>query len=80
MSVGALAAVLAWTLASAAFEVWVTNFADYDVTYGALGGAIALAIWLWLSNLALLFGIVLDLELGSPPGAPARRAKARVQG
>jgi hypothetical protein len=44
-------------------RAWVTNFADYDATYGALAGAVAFAVWLWISNLALLFGMVLDLEL-----------------
>ena len=67
LSIGAVAAVvLLWMLASAGFELWVDIFASYDVTYGALAGAVAFAIWLWISNLALLFGMVLDIELGSP--------------
>ena len=66
LSVGAVAAVLLWMLASAGFELWVDIFASYDVTYGALAGAVAFAIWLWISNLALLFGMVLDIELGGP--------------
>jgi len=65
-SVGSVAAVLVWLLSSVGFELWVGNFADYDATYGALAGAVAFAVWLWISNLALLFGMVLDLEL-SPP-------------
>ena len=32
-------------------------------TYGTLAGVIAFAVWLWISDLALLFGLVLDLEL-----------------
>ena len=67
---GSVAAVLLWLVASVGFEVWVANFASYDATYGALAGAIAFAIWLWISNLALLFGLVLDLEL-----APVRVAE-----
>jgi membrane protein len=63
LSVGSVAAVLVWLAASVGFEVWVANFASYDATYGALAGTIAFAIWLWISNLALLFGMVLDLEL-----------------
>jgi membrane protein len=66
LSIGAVAAVLLWMLASAGFELWVDIFASYDVTYGALAGAVAFAIWLWISNLALLFGMVLDIELGGP--------------
>lgn len=63
VSAGSVAAVLVWLVASVGFEVWVAEFASYDATYGTLAGVIAFAIWLWLSNLALLFGLVLDLEL-----------------
>jgi len=63
LSVGSVAAVLLWLVSSLGFEVWVANFASYDATYGALAGGIAFAIWLWISNLALLFGMVLDIEL-----------------
>jgi membrane protein len=82
VSVGSVAAVLVWLLSSAGFEVWVGNFADYDATYGALAGAVAFAVWLWISNLALLFGMVLDLELSSAPkgGAPERPARAAAGG
>jgi membrane protein len=80
LSVGSVVAVLVWLLSSAGFEVWVENFADYDATYGALAGAVAFAVWLWISNLALLFGMVLDLELrsasegGTPPARPTSAA------
>ena len=67
VSVGSVAAVLVWLLSSVAFEVWLANFADYDATYGALAGAVAFASWLWISNLALLFGMMLDLELRPSP-------------
>jgi membrane protein len=72
LSVGSVAAVLVWLLSSVGFEIWVTNFADYDATYGALAGAVAFAVWLWISNLALLFGMVLDLELSAETASPAR--------
>jgi membrane protein len=82
LTVGSVAAVLVWLLASVGFEVWVGNFADYDATYGALAGAVAFAVWLWISNLALLFGMVLDLELSTAPngGAPKRPARAATGG
>ena len=62
-SLGALAAVLAWIAASVGFEIWVGAFGSYDATYGALAGAVAFAVWLWISNIALLFGLLLDREL-----------------
>ena len=42
---------------------YVANFSSYDKTYGALGGVIVFLLWLWLTNLALLFGAELDSEL-----------------
>jgi membrane protein len=59
---GALLAVAVWLIASAAFAFYVSHFGAYDKTYGTLGGVIALLVWLWISNLALLFGMELNAE------------------
>ena len=63
ISVGAALAILVWALASAAFGFYVANFSSYDKTYGSLAGVIVFLLWLWLTNLALLFGAELDSEL-----------------
>lgn len=63
VSVGAVLAILTWVLLSAGFGFYVANFSSYDKTYGTLGGVIAFLLWLWLTNLALLFGAELDAEL-----------------
>ena len=63
VSVGAAVAIVVWVLASAAFSFYVANFSSYDKTYGALAGVIAFLLWLWITNLALLFGGELDAEL-----------------
>jgi membrane protein len=60
---GGAVAVAAWVLASVLFGIYVANFGSYDKTYGSLGGAIAFLVWLWISNLALLFGAELNAEL-----------------
>ncbi len=59
---GSLFAIVAWAVASAAFALYVANFGSYDKTYGTLGGLIALLVWLWISNLAILFGHQLNAE------------------
>ncbi len=59
---GALVALVVWTLASAAFAFYVANFGSYDKTYGTLGGLVALLVWFWISNLAILFGHQLNAE------------------
>lgn len=63
MSVGAAIAILTWLVASAAFGFYVANFGSYDKTYGSLAGVIVFLLWLWLTNLALLFGAEVDAEL-----------------
>jgi membrane protein len=63
VSIGAVLAIVVWALLSLAFGVYVAHFASYDKTYGALGGVIVFLLWLWLTNLALLFGAELDSEL-----------------
>ncbi|WP_353807794.1 YihY/virulence factor BrkB family protein [Agromyces sp. SYSU T00194] len=63
LSVGAFLAIAAWGLASFGFGIYVSNFANYDATYGVLGGVIVFLLWMWISNLAVLVGAELDTEL-----------------
>jgi membrane protein len=60
---GAAFALVAWILASVAFSLYVSNFGSYNKTYGALGGLVVLLIWMWISNLSLLFGLELNTEI-----------------
>ena len=63
ISIGAVVAILTWVIASAAFGFYVANLASYNKTYGSLAGVIVFLLWLWITNLALLFGAELDAEL-----------------
>jgi len=60
---GGVVAVLIWVITSAGFAVYVSNFGSYNKTYGSLGAAVTFLVWLWITNLALLFGAELDAEL-----------------
>ena len=60
---GGVTAVLVWILASAGFGLYVSHFSSYGKTYGTLGSVVTFLVWMWLSNLALLFGAELDSEL-----------------
>jgi membrane protein len=59
---GSLVAVVVWVIASAGFAIYVANFGSYDKTYGSLGGIVVMLVWLWFTNLALLFGHELNAE------------------
>ena len=50
-------------LASAGFSLYVTLFGNYARTYGALAGVVVLMLWLWITNLALMFGAEFDSEM-----------------
>jgi membrane protein len=63
VSPGGIFAVLLWLLASAAFAIYLANFANYNKTYGTLGGVIAFLVWMWITNIAVLLGAELDAEL-----------------
>ncbi len=63
VSVGAAVAIVVWVLASAGFALYVAGFGSYNRTYGALAGVVVGLLWLWITNLALLFGAELDSEL-----------------
>lgn len=63
ISAGALTAIVVWIVASAAFGFYVSKFGSYDRTYGSLAGAVVFLLWLWITNVALLFGAELDAEL-----------------
>jgi len=77
VSVGAAAAIVVWIVASLGFGLYVSNFGSYDKTYGTLAGVIVFLLWLWITNLALLFGAELDSELERgrqlQAGLPAER-------
>jgi membrane protein len=57
---GVVLAALAWLAGSAALSFYLSNFADYNATYGSLGAAIGLMMWMWLSTIAVLIGAQLD--------------------
>ena len=41
----------------------MANFSSYNKTYGSFAAVIVFLLWLWITNLALLFGAELDSEL-----------------
>ena len=60
---GSLVGVMVWLLATAAFAFYVANFGSYNKTYGALGGIVTFLVWMWITNLAILFGQELNAEV-----------------
>ena len=63
LSVGTLAAALLWIAGSALLSWYLSNFANYNATYGSLGAAIGLMMWMWMSAIIVLFGAELNSEI-----------------
>ena len=63
LSVGTLAAALLWIGGSALLSWYLSNFGNYDATYGSLGAAIGLMMWMWMSAIIVLCGAELNSEI-----------------
>lgn len=61
---GAFIGALLWAVVSRVFRVYVSNFANYNLTYGALSAGIVLLLWLNLSSLVMLIGAELNVTVG----------------
>lgn len=74
---GALMATVLWIVASFGFKIYVSNFADYTATYGAIGGAIITMLWFYVSGLAILVGAELNAVIEHAFRAPAAEVEAQ---
>ncbi|MFH1340057.1 MAG: YihY/virulence factor BrkB family protein [Pseudomonadota bacterium] len=63
LSVGTLAAALLWIAGSSLLSWYLSNFGNYDATYGSLGAAIGLMMWMWMSAVIVLCGAELNAEI-----------------
>jgi membrane protein len=66
LNVGTLGAASTWIAGSALFSWYLSAFANYDATYGSLGAAIGLMMWMWMSVIIILFGAELNSEIERP--------------
>ena len=63
VSPGTIVSLVIWIVASVLFALYVANFGSYNKTYGSLGGVVVFLLWLWITNIAVLFGVELNAEL-----------------
>jgi membrane protein len=63
ISPGGVVALIVFIVASLLFALYVGTFASYNKTYGSMGGVVVFLVWLWLTNVAILFGAELNSEL-----------------
>ena len=63
VSVGSVFAAVTWIAASYLFSWYLASFANYNATYGSLGAAVGLMVWLWISTIVVLLGAELNAEI-----------------
>jgi len=71
--VGAVFTTIGWTVVTVGLRVYVENFANYNATYGTIGGVIALLTWMYFSMLVFLIGGEINSELHHGTGAVTPR-------
>jgi membrane protein len=59
---GALLAAVLFELLKNGFAIYIANFGNYDVAYGALGGILLFLMWTYLTSNILLIGAELASE------------------
>ena len=71
---GSIVTVILWILITLLFRWYVSNFGQYNKTYGTIGGVIVLLTWMYWTMVAFLIGGELNAELhagtgkiGAPP-------------
>jgi membrane protein len=79
---GTMFATALWLAASIGFRYYVINVTHYTETYGALGGAMVLLLWFYLSGFVLLLGAVMNanIEHAAPIGKqPGEKVPGQMQ-
>jgi membrane protein len=78
---GAVVAVIVWIAISWGFSQYLSHYSELNAIYGTFAGAIILVAWVWLTNIALLFGAELNAAIerelgGNRLGAAKERPEA----
>lgn len=64
ISPGAILAAISWAIVSVIFRVYVSHIGIYSKIYGAVGTAVILMLWLYLSSLVMLIGEQVNVIIG----------------
>ena len=68
-----------WVIGSAALSYYLANFANYDATYGSLGAAIGLMMWMWMSSIVILLGAQFNDTLDNWANQPDKPMQQSAQ-
>jgi membrane protein len=63
LSIGSVAAAVGWMITSVLFSWYIGHFGAYNATYGSLGAAVGMMVWMWISAVVILLGGELNAEI-----------------
>jgi membrane protein len=63
LSVGSAAAAIGWLITSVLFSWYIAHFGAYNATYGSLGAAVGMMMWMWISAIVILLGGEFNAEI-----------------
>ena len=63
ISAGSVLAALLWIASSILFSWYLAHFGNYNATYGSLGAAMGMMMWMWISSIAILVGAEVNAEV-----------------
>jgi len=82
---GAALSVVLWAVSSVGFSIYLANFADYGATYGSIGAAVGLLLYLYLCASVVLLGAELNAAIYHPltavtPEQEDENSRERIRG
>ena len=77
VSPGSVIGVALLALGALGFRFYVSNFGNYNATYGSLGAVIILLLWLFIVGLVLLFGSEINALVEHHKGEGKRKGEKR---
>lgn len=80
VSWGASVAVVLWLVASALFSFYVSNFGNYNKTYGSIGAVVILLLWFYLTAFIVLLGAALNAEMEHQTKKDTTRGRSEPMG
>lgn len=80
VSWGAVLATALWLVVSALFSWYVSNFGNYQETYGAMGAIIILLMWFYITAFVVLLGAEINAEMEHQTERDTTRGAERPMG
>jgi membrane protein len=80
VSMGSVAAAVLWLAGSGLFSFYVSNFGNYNETYGSLAAIVILLLWFYLTSFAVLVGAEFNAEAEHQTREDTTRGERRPMG